>query len=260
MIHESRSIPVLAILALALAPAMGQQLCVTIWPNPAPAGSVVTVTAQAAAPNLATPFGCLLTSVRSGMPNGPTVNLFPCTFLPGVVPQCGSATFRQGVWTASMTPGQYWFEIALTAGQFGPALPTEWFCVTVDDPTTNPAPALSSVNVPTFGTTFLMSLVAPSHPLAGYGVALAATTNTGIPYAGGHAALDPDFLLSLSLTQDPAFFTNFSGSLDITGASPQIGLAIPPLAGIPCLPIHAQAVVFTAGGFVLSNALPITIH
>jgi hypothetical protein len=248
------------VLALATV-AFSQTLSVNISPNPAAPGQTIVVTAQSLVPNEYTPFGCLLTSVSSGMPGGPNVGLFPCTFLPGAIPVCGSTSYRTGQWTPSLSqaPGQYWFQIQHHQNQFGGPAISEWFCVTLHDPVNNPAPALSALNMPTWGNAFQMSLSAPTAPFANYGVALSATTNVGIPYAGGHAALDLDDVFAFSLTQDPAFFINFSGQLDAGGMSPTIWLLIPPIAGITCVPLHAQAVVFTGSPFTLSNDLSFTI-
>jgi hypothetical protein len=255
-----------AVVAASLSPA--QQLTVTVSPNPAPLGSPVTVTAQAAVQNLFTPFGCLITSVRSGTPNGPTVRLFPCTFLPGAIPLYGSPTSRTGIWDQSVnpggtaTPGLYWFEINHTPGMFGSPTTTEWYSVTISDPA-DPTPVLAAVNAPLFGSSFQMSLTAGgAHASEPYGIALSFTTNAGIAIPGGHVSLDADDLFFLSLAQDPTIFVNFSGNLDFLGNSfLPIQLNIPPVAGVLVVPIHAQAVVFaTGGGLLLSNDLTIPIH
>jgi hypothetical protein len=251
---------VVAAVALTGIPSFAQQLSVTISPNPVPVGGTVTVTAQAVTPGLLTPNGCLIQSVCAGQPNGTPVGVFGCTFVAVPIPSCGSGTFRQATWTANQPAGNYWMLIMHEPAPFS-AITSEWYCVTVHDPVINPAPTLSAVNAATFGNAFEMSLSSPALAGAPYAVALSATTNTGIPYVGGHAALDNDFLLALSLAQPPAYFVNFGGVLDGAGLSPQIFLLIPPVPGATCLPIHAQAAILLGpGSFVLSNALPITIH
>jgi hypothetical protein len=250
-----------ALVALLAARGPGQQMVVTISPNPAPLGSPVTVTGQATAAGLYTPFGCLVGSVRSGMPGGPIAMAFGCTLLGVAIPQCGAPTFRQSQFNAPTAAGQYWIEIQHQPGLFTPPLTSEWFCLTVYDPVVDAPVTLAAANAPLFGTTFQMSLTSPGTPAAPYGVALSFTTNVGIPYTGGHAALDADALFYLSLTQDPSLFGNFTGTLDAAGVSPPILLAIPAVPGIACLPIHAQAVVFGGSApFVLSNQLPVTIQ
>lgn len=256
-----------AILAASLVSA--QQLTVTVSPNPAPQGVPITVTAQATVPGLYTPFGCLISSVRSGAPNGPQVGLFGCTFLSVAIPVYGSPTSRTGIWNQTLpggaiaAPGVYWFEINHVPGQFGSPTTTEWYSVTITDPV-NPTPTLAAVNTPNFGSTFEMSLTGDTarDPFASYGVALSFTTNTGIPYAGGVACLDPDALFDLSLTQPANLLVNFSGQLNYLAVNnAPIQIVIPSIAGIPVIPIHAQAVVFpTSGPFVLTNDLNIHIH
>jgi hypothetical protein len=225
------------------------------------------VTAQAAVSGLFTPFGCLVGSIHSGMPNGPTVRSFPCTFLPGSIPLYGSATSRTMTWdqntnTGPAAPGLYWFQIQHTPGQFGTPTTTEWYSVVINDPA-NPAPVLSAVNAPLFGSAFQMAITGgANHANEPYGVALSFTTNAGIPVESSFVSLDADDLFFLSLTQDPNFFVNFTGTLDFLGNSfLPINLLIPPVAGILVIPIHAQAVVFpTGGGLLLSNDLTIHIH
>jgi hypothetical protein len=258
----------LVAIALATQFAAAQQLTVTVSPNPAPLGAPITVTAQAAVPNLYTPFGCLVGEIRSGSPAGPTVRLYGCTFLGVAIPLYGSATSRTFTWDQLINPGAtqappgvYWFPISHTPGLFGSPTTTEWFSVTISDPA-NPNPSLAAVNAPLFGQTFDMSLTAGSaHAGAAYGVALSFTSNVGIPFTGGVASLDPDALFSLSLTQDPVFFANFSGVLDQAGGNLlPIQIHIPALAGVLVVPIHAQAALFTPGGVLLSNGLTIHIH
>jgi hypothetical protein len=264
--------PTLRIIAAALLAASlvsAQQLTVTVSPNPAPQGVPITVTAQATVPGLYTPFGCLISSVRSGAPNGPLVTPSACTFLSVAIPLYGSPTSRTGIWNGTVpggapaAPGVYWFEIIHVPGQFGSPNTTEWYSVTITNPV-NPTPALAAVNTPLFGSTFEMSLTGDSarDPFASYGVALSFTTNTGIPYAGGVACLDPDALFDLSLNQAPGVFVNFSGQLNYLAVNNvPIQILIPPIAGILVVPIHAQAVVFPAAApFILTNDLNIHIH
>jgi hypothetical protein len=263
------SLRIFAAALLAASLVSAQQLCVTVSPNPAPQGVPITVTAQAAVPGLYTPFGCLISSVRSGAPNGPQVGLFGCTFLSVAIPTYGSPTSRTGVWNQTIlgggtaAPGVYWFQIDHVPGQFGSPTTTEWYSVTITDPV-NPTPVLAAVNTPNFGSTFEMSLTGDSvrDPFAGYGVALSFTTNTGIPYAGGVACLDPDALFDLSLAQPANLFVNFQGALNYLAVNnAPIQILIPSIPGILVVPIHAQAVVFPAsGGFVLTNDLNIHIH
>lgn len=260
---------VLAALVLATMIASAQELAVTVSPNPAPLGAPITITAQATVPNLYTPFGCLVSEIRSGSPSGPTAALFPCTFLGVAIPLYGSPTVRTSVWNQQVsgggfaTPGVYWCSISHTPGLFGSPTTTEWFSVTIHDPNNNPNPTLSAVTAPLFGSSFDMHLDAGSaNAGAPYGAACSFTSNTGIPFTGGVASLDPDNLFFLSLNQDPAFFLNFQGVLDQAGQSGQpIRIMIPPVLGVLCIPIHAQAVVFQAGGaLILSNDLLIPIH
>jgi hypothetical protein len=264
-----------SLLATVLAAGLtfGQELTVTISPNPAPLGVPVVVTAQAANPNIYTPVGCLIGAIHQGTPTGPECALFGCTFLPVAIPLYGSPNFRQATWNQTVlpsvipggvaTPGLYWIEIKKQlGGGFGTPYGSEFFCVTIDDPA-NPAPALTAVNAPLFGSTFEMAITAnPAHAFAPYAVALSFTTNTGLPIPGGFVCLDPDALFNLSLTGDPSLFVGFSGALNNIGTSwVPIQLNIPALAGVLVVPIHAQAVVLTSGGgFLLSNDLPIHIH
>lgn len=259
--------------ALLTTLSQAQQLAVTVSPNPAPLGATITITAQGTVPGLYTPFGCLLYSVHAGTPTGPAVRLFPCVYLPGSVPTWGAATSRTGIWnqavstsyspTGFATPGLYWLELQHQPGMWGSPVTSEWFSVVIDDPA-NTAPVLAPVNTPNFGSTFYMTLAAgQGHANEPYGIAFALTTNTGIQVPGGpFVSLDPDWLFDYSLTLDANVFVNTVGSLDgLGGNSLPIALNIPAIPGVLVIPIHAQAVVFPAGGgLVMSNDLPIAIH
>jgi hypothetical protein len=251
----------------------GQELTVTISPNPAPLGTTITVTAQAAHSGFYTPLGCLLTDIHIGTPTGTSCALFGCTFLPSAIPLYGSPQFRQATWNQTVlpsvipggmaTPGVYYLEIRRQVGNgFGAPYVSEFFPVTIDNPA-NPTPALAALNTPNFGSTFQMSLAAGiTHGGEPYAVALSFTSNTGIPIPGAHVALDNDSLFALSLTGDPSLFLNFSGVLDSAGSPFQpIQILIPAVPGVLVVPIHAQAVVVGPGGaLTLSNDLTIHIH
>jgi hypothetical protein len=145
---------------------------------------------------------------------------------------------------------------------FGTPTTTEWYSVTISDPA-NPTPALTAVNAALFGSAFDMSLVAGgSHPGEAYGVALSFTTNSGFASPAGYVSLDQDALFNLGLTFDPALFVGFTGTLNNNGDSwMPIQILIPSVPGMLVVPIHAQAVVFLAGGgYMLSNDLTIHIH
>jgi hypothetical protein len=266
VLHALAAAAVMANLGLA------QELAVTVSPNPAPLGATINVTAQGTVSGLYTPFGCLLYSVHAGTPTGPTVRIFGCVYLPGAIPTYGAAATRTAAWnqavstsyspTGFATPGLYWLELERQPQQFGGPVTSEWFSVVIDDPA-NAAPVLSAAGAATFGSTFSMSLAAgQSHGLEPYGVAFSLTTNTGIQVPGGpFVSLDPDWLFNDSISLDPFVFVNTAAQLDWFGTSPQIVLNIPPVVGTLIVPIHAQAVVFTAsGGLLLSNDLPIVVH
>ena len=270
MINTIRTLAAVVVIA---ALSFGQELTVTISPNPAPLGQPITITAQAAHPNFYTPNGCLLSDIRVGTPTGTSAAVFGCTFVPVAIPLYGSPTSRQTTWNQSVlpsaipggmaTPGVYYFAITYqVGGGFVPPAGTEYFQVTIDNPT-NATPALAALNTPNFGATFQMGLSAGiSHGGELYAVALSFTTNTGIPIPGGYVALDNDSLFSLSLAADPNLFLNFSGVLDSVGSPFQpIQILIPAVPGVLVVPIHAQAVVVGPGGaLTLSNDLPIHIH
>ncbi len=252
-------------LAVLATVATGQDLSVTVSPNPAPIGATITVTAQdASGLGLYTPFGCLISSIRSGVPGGPTVRVFPCTFLGVAFPPCGGTSFRTGTWNQVVTggtaaPGLYWIEIQKSIGPFG-AITREWHSVVIDG--VAPAPVLAPVNNPTWGSVFQLSLSAPAHPFETYLVAFAQTTNVGFAVSPGvYLSLDIDFLFNLSFPfPDPNLFANTQGILDGTGSVGGAFVILPNVA-LGCLPLHAQAaVVDSAGGVFLSNDLHFTIQ
>lgn len=264
MISSSRHFA-LAVLFASLASA--QDLSVTISPNPAVIGTTITVTAtDASGQGLYTPFGCLLSSVRSGVPGGTTVKLFPCTFLGIAIPACPSPTPRTGTWNTSQvfigggvaTPGLYWFEILKSIGPFG-AISTEWHSVVLES---GNAPALSAVNSPTWGSTFQLAINAPANSGEVYALAISASTNSGLAIAPGlHMSLDVDPLFNLSFPNpDAALFVNFQGFLDLSGAATGMAINIPPLF-IGCVPLHVQAGMISPGGAIsLTNDLHFTIQ
>lgn len=237
-----------------------QSLSVTVSPNPAPPGASITVTARdATGLGLFTPFGCLLSAVRSGTPSGPIVAQFPCTFLPGAIPPCGSATPRTGVWNSgAAAPGLYWFEIQHSVGMFG-ATTSEFHSVVIEG--ASPVPVLSASGAATWGNPFPMSLLAPPHAGEVFFVALSLSTNTGIPLGGGQlVTLDPDALFFLTFPSPvPGLFTNFQGVLDASGSAGAILINFPSSSG--CLPFRAQAaMVDGVGAVTLSNDLHITVQ
>ena len=270
MINTIRTLAAFVVIA---ALSLGQEMTVTISPNPAPLGQPITITVQAAHANLYTPNGCLLSDIKIGTPTGTSCALFPCTFVPVAIPLYGSPTSRQYTWNQSVlpgaipggtaTPGVYYFQITYQVGGgiVNPA-GSESFPVTIDNPA-NPTPALAALNTPHFGQDFQMGLSAGS-PHGGqlYAVALSFTSNAGIPIPGAHVALDNDSLFALSLSADPNLFLNFSGVLDSFGSPFQpIHILIPAVAGLLVVPIHAQAVVVgPVGELTLSNDLTIHIH
>ena len=147
MINTIRTL-VAAVVIAALS--LGQELTVTISPNPAPLGTNIVITAQATIPNLYTPVGCLLADIHVGTPTGPSCALFGCTFLPSAIPVYGSPTFRQYTWNQGVlssvipggmaTPGVYYLEIRhQVGGGFGAPSTAEFFPVTIDNPA-NPTP------------------------------------------------------------------------------------------------------------------------
>ena len=151
MINALRTLVVVATVA---ALSLGQEMTVTISPNPAPQGQPITISVQAAHANLYTPNGCLLSDIRIGTPTGPSCAVFPCTFVPVAIPLYGSPTSRQYTWNQSVlpsaipggmaTPGVYYFVITYQVGG-GIVTPagSEYFPVTIDNPA-NPTPALSA--------------------------------------------------------------------------------------------------------------------
>jgi hypothetical protein len=267
------SIRTLAAVVVIAALSLGQEMTVTISPNPAPVGQPITITVQAAHTNLYTPNGCLLSDIRIGTPTGPSCAVFACTFVPVAIPLYGSPTSRQFVWNQNVlpsaipggmaTPGVYYLKITYqVGGGIVPPAGSEYFPVTIDNPA-NPTPALAALNTPHFGMPFQMGLSAGiPHGGEPYAVALSFTSNTGIPISGAHVSLDNDSLFALSLAADPNLFLNFSGVLDSIGSTFQpIQILIPAVAGILVVPIHAQAVVVGPGGVLtLSNDLTIHIH
>ncbi len=252
--------------ALLCASLLAQDLSVTVSPNPAPLGATITVTAQdASGLGLYTPFGCLISSIRSGTPGGPTVRVFPCTFLGVAIPPCPGAAVRTGTWNQSVTggtaaPGLYWIEIQKSVGPFG-AITTEWHSVTIDTAVPS-VPVLSAVNTPTWGNVFQMAVNAPSHPSETYVVAMSLTTNTGLLVSPGvFLSLDLDALFFLSFpTPDPILFANFQGVLDSNGAATGIGINFPNVP-LGCIPLHAQvATVDSFANVALSNDLHFTVR
>jgi len=268
-----RNFRMLAAGVVIAALSLGQELTVTISPNPAALGQPITITAQAAHAGFYTPLGCLLSDIHIGTPTGTSCALFGCTMLPSAIPLYGSPNFRQYTWNQNVlpavipggmaTPGVYYFEIRRQVGNaFNQPYVAEFFPVTIDN-LANPTPVLAALNTPNFGSTFQMSLAAGiPHGGQPYAVALSFTSNTGIPIPGAHVALDADSLFSLSLTGDPSFFLNFSGVLDSVGTPFQpIQIVVPAVPGVLVVPIHAQAVVVGPGGtLTLSNDLTIHIH
>jgi hypothetical protein len=265
--HPFASLALVAIVGVTSA--VAQDLSVTVSPNPAPPGSTVVLTAKdASGLGYFTPNGCLIQSVRAGVPGGTPVSLVFCTLVPIAIPACGSSSApRTGSWNTSQNtmgggppgPGLYWFEISKALGPFGP-ITTEWHSVQIDG--TPPTPVLSAVNTPTWGSTFQLAINAPANPFETYAVALSASTNVGVNVGPGqHVCLDLDPLFGLTFpTPDPNFFVNFQGMLDGSGAATGIAINIPPLF-IGCVPLHAQAATVTFGGLIsLSNDLPFTIQ
>lgn len=261
----NRSITVaiaLAVLCLSAA-AQPNQLSVSVSPNPAPLGATITVTAyDAYGQGLFTPFGCLISGIYDA-PNGNSVALFPCTFLPGSIPPCGSTQpprmqqWNQTTMAGPATPGTYWIEIQHSLGMFAP-INSEWFCVKIVDPL-SPGPSLSALNAPTVGTTFNMGISWPSEPGAGYFLALSGSSNTGIAIPGGiQACLDMDIWFQLSLQGFP-LFQNFIGGLDGTGSA-TASIVLPALPALQCVPFHGQAVVLGAAGTEVTNDLLFTIN
>lgn len=253
---------VLAIALAAVAPA--QQLAVSVSPNPAPLGASITVSANAAYSTLFTPFGCLVTSIRSGSPTGPVVRVFPCTFLSVAIPPCGSASPpRQTIWNQAVTggtaaPGDYWFEIQHSPSQFG-ATTTEFFCVRIDGAI--PGPKLSAPAAPTWNSFFTLNIDAPLYPTEFYLVALSASTNVGIPLGPGQLlCLDDDILFSFSFPTPLPLFQGFQSNLDSAGQSVGLGIQFPANPGLICFPFHAQAAILPiGGGIVLTNELSLIL-
>lgn len=245
--------------------ASAQQLAVSISPNPAPLGAAITISAEGAYAPLWTPGGCLVTSIRSGGPTGPVVRVFPCTFLGVAIPQCGTGGVpRTTVWNQIVTgnvnaaPGDYWVTISHSPAQFGP-ITTEAFCVTIEAAATDPK--LTAPAAPLWGSFFPLALDAPLYAGSIYAVALAGSTNVGIPLAPPDLlCLDFDDLFNFSFPVPLPLFTNFQGVLDSAGQAPGLGIQFPPNPGLTCFPFHAQAVILDiSGALVATNGLALTV-
>ena len=238
-------------LALLATLSFGQLLQVTISPNPAPLGAPITVNAnEAYGLGLFSPGnGGFLAEVRSGSPAGPTVAIFPATFLPGAIPPCGSPP-RTQTWTpgASITAGHYWIGITYSIGMFG-AYQSEWFQVTIDansmPPVAAPGLAATAGSMPTLGSTYSMDITAPGHTVDTYICAMSASTNVGFPLGMGiHFALDIDPIFDLSFPNPtPGIFSNFQGNTDANGNAQGIGFTIPNIPFLSCIPLHCQALI-----------------
>lgn len=251
---------------LAASVASAQQLSVAISPNPAPLGAPITISAEAAYGPLWTPGGCLVTSVRSGGPNGPVVRVFGCTFLAVAIPVCGTGgTPRTTVWNQLLTgngsaaPGDYWVTIAHSPAPFS-AITTEAFCVTIEAAATDPK--LTASAAPQWGSYFAMNLDAPLYPGSIYAVALSGSTNVGIPLSPTELlCLDFDALFNFSFPAPLPPFINFQGGLDAAGQAPGLGIQFPPNPGLTCFPFHAQAVILDiSGALVATNGLSLTVR
>jgi hypothetical protein len=253
-----------AALLLAALPALAraQALSVTLSQNPAPLGTPITVTAlDAYNRGLYTPGGCLITSVRKGAPNGPSVGFFPCTLLPVAIPPCGSPTPRSATWTPAnnLTPDLYFIEITHSVGPFMPTT-TEYYCVTLEGAV--PGPRLAASGPPMVGGLLALNIAAPAYPNAIYVAALSGSTNVGIALPGGQRlCLDPDLLFSLTFPVPiPGIFTNFQGVLDASGQVGNIAVAIPNLPQLVCFPFHAQAVVLSGSSLIPTNDLTLYVR
>jgi hypothetical protein len=251
------------LLASAIA---AQQLSVTVSPNPAPPGSSITIQAKAAFGTLYTPNGCLVTGVTQGTPTGPTVAFSFCTLVPVLIPLCTStAAPRTYTWNQAVSgggfaaPGDYFFHIQHSPAPFG-AVTTETFGVRIQAP--GAGPTLAAPVAPTWGSFFTLNIAAPANPGDLYALALAGSTNFGIPTVQGPFIwLDFDLLFQLTVPPAIPAFSTFLGALDASGAAPGLGFFIPPAPpGISCLPLHAQAAVLDASGnLFLTNGLSLTI-
>lgn len=261
----TRTILAACVLWCAPAVAWAQGLCVTVAPDPAPQGSTITVTAHAkSATALYTPDGCLVQSIHSGTPNGPSVIGYFCITIPVQIPGCGTATPRTFTWNqldsngAQATPGLYWFRIMHTSSMFG-AAQTEWHCVTISGPT--PGPVLSAPATGAWGVPLQLILTAPAHPGEFYAMALSGSTNAGLALTPAlFLCLDQDAIFNLTFpTPAGATFSGFQGATDASGNA--VGtIFIPPLF-LGCFPLHAQAGLIDASFNVsLSNEIHFTIQ
>jgi hypothetical protein len=244
-----------------------QELCVTVSPNPAPIGSLITMTGHSKSSlAISTPSGCWVQSVRAGTPNGTPVQFWFCIQIPVAIPGCGTTMPRFETWdqtdlnNAQVPPGLYWFEIQWTPTPFGPVT-TEWHCVTISSPTaTDPVLGYGGPLIWGSVVTFFLT-VDPALVNALYAVALSGSTNTGISFGPGiFVSLDPDAIFDLTIpVPDPNYFVNFQGLVP-SGGTVFAAAVVPPLF-IGCFPLHAQAAVIdSASNVTLSNAVSFTIQ
>ncbi len=229
-----------------------QSLDVAISPNPAPLGATIAITANSATSNVYTPFGCLVSAIRQGSPTGPVVRSFPCTYLGALIPQCGpGATPRTSQWNQTVTggvatPGLYYAVISTTAGLYGPALPNQFYAITIAPTPTDPTLSLGAPA--TQGTLVPITLNAPANPFDVYILGLSGSTNVGILTGGAFVSLDFDALLPLSIDGSlPQVFQNFYGSLDGSGQANSVGLNIPSIPSLACTPLFLQGVILPSG-------------
>ena len=252
-------LPILAF-ALILGAHAGAQLSTEASPNPAPQGSMITVTLESSIP-AELKLACVL-DVHAGSPTGPVVWVVgPCIMLRVIIGP--GAPYKNMFWSGkdqnnkNVAPGLYFLRTQWKAlNSTNPW--TDHFIPVRVDPVSGPVyPLLTTTSAAKRGTPLGLKVEAPSQPNTSYVAAAAFTTNTGLALSPTrHMALDLDWLFWLSVaTPYGPVFNNFLGTTDAFGNT-TASMNIPNVASLQGAQLAFQVAIIDAFGIQLTN--PIT--
>lgn len=262
-----RIITALVLAYVIVAPMPGQNLAVTITPNPSVIGQGAAVLIRNQSPYIiAFTDSCFIRQISRARPDGETVwQASACADVVTYVPPGG---FVEDAWNGldsqggMAPPDTYWMVISyLRADAWEPM--TERFALTVHGDL--PGPFLTAIVPPQIGDNLHLAIDAPAFPGGSYLAAAAFTTNRGFDLGGGlYVALDLDDLFALSLASETdGIFQNFQGSLDSNGHTEKPYVSIPGLPELVGRGFHVQALVAPVAnpieGVALTNPLSLVI-
>src|SRR5262245_37466477 len=118
---------------------------------------------------------------------------------------------------------------------------------------------VAPLGVPKIGTTRHYALCSKSDPGGFYVMLASGSSLVGIPTCGGTIPLDPDAILTASLS-DPTVFVSTAGNLDAAGMSSAPALAIPSLPSLVGVNVNLAMLVLDLVGACPFKSISAPMH